>query len=122
MKRFSKMEFSKVNMKYKTLDYKTELVQFFEDLKYELCNPETLAQVKCKKETFKQMLRHSHLDYLFEDRDKSVFEWKCYFDLLNMMYMFDQAIQQITEGLNLKVYNDKELKDKMSVWYSGEYK
>ena len=114
-------EFPKVVLP-ESYDYKEELIKYFDKLKYELCNPETLAQVKCKKEAFKQMLKRSNLYYLFEDRDKSMFEWKCYFDLLNIMCAFDQAIQQITEGLNLEAYNDKELKDKMSIWYSKEYR
>lgn len=103
-------------------DYKSRLIDFIMGLEHEPATMETLQKIKQEKESFKQMLKRSCLDYLFQDMEKTKYEWQCYFDLLNMLCAFDQAIEQCKRNLGYN-FNEQEqlLKDKMHVWYSEEY-
>lgn len=102
-------------------DYKKRLIDFITSLEHEPATMETLHKIKHEKESFKQMLKRSRLDYLFEDVEKTKFEWQCYFDLLNILCALDQGIEQCQADFYNYTNREKELKDKMHIWYSEEY-
>ena len=118
MREFPSVKIREIDLK----DCKSELIQFFSDLEHEPADAAMLAKIQYKKESFKQMLKSSQLNYLFGDFEKTRYEWQCYFDLLNMLCAFDQAIEQCKRSLGYGFDEQEQLlKDKMHVWYSEEY-
>lgn len=107
---------------YETVDKKTDLTKEFSYIEQPITQA-TEALLINKKEEFLNWLKVKNLDYLLNPLQiKTLFEWKCSVELMNILMHFDSLIEQHDKifGKPIDRINEK-LRIKMEA-FSNDYK